>query len=161
MANRKLTTDDIKKMLLIIAGSVTLILGLVGVFIPVLPTTPFLLLTAFCYARSSKRLYDWLMNHKVLGPYIYNYVKHHAIHRRTKISALFFLWLSLTLSIILVDHLHVRILLLVVGLAVSLHLISLRTIKEKKPPVIKKPESDERVADDADSSQGRKKDEYN
>jgi len=125
--------QDVKKALLIIAGSVSLVLGLVGVFIPVLPTTPFLLLTAFCYARSSRKLYDWLMNHKYLGPYLYNYVKHRAVYKRTKISALIFLWASLLLSIILVDHWHIRIVLMVVGLAVSLHLISLKTIKTNLP----------------------------
>jgi len=124
--------ENIKNYLLVIAGSISLGLGLIGVFIPVLPTTPFLLITAFCYARSSRRLYRWLMSHKVFGPYIYNYVKHHAVPKRTKIAALILLWLSLGLSIYLIDHLHVRIVLLIVGLAVSIHLISLKTIKNNQ-----------------------------
>lgn len=116
-----------KKMIFIIAGTVALVLGLVGIFIPVLPTTPFLLLAAFCYARGSKRLYDWLMRHRHLGPYLDNYFRNHTIHKRTRIAALGFLWVSLTLSIILVDRWPVRLVMAVVGLAVTIHLFSLKT----------------------------------
>lgn len=99
----------IRKYLLIIAGSLSLALGIAGIFVPVLPTTPFLLLASFCYLRSSQRMYHWLMNHKILGPYIYNYVTYRAVKRNVKIGSLALLWLTLALSFFLVANLHVRL----------------------------------------------------
>lgn len=61
-----MSIKSLKKYLLIIMGTISLILGTVGIFIPILPTTPFLLLASYCYIRSSKKLYNWLINHKVL-----------------------------------------------------------------------------------------------
>lgn len=120
--------QSVKKLLLIIAGTLSLVLGMVGLLLPVLPTTPFLILAAFCYLRSSKRMHSWLVNHKVFGTYIYNYVTYRAVAKRTKIIALIFLWSSLILSILIVDNLLVRLVLMVVGLAVSIHIGSLKTI---------------------------------
>ena len=61
------------KALYFIAGTVCLILGIIGIILPILPTTPFLLLAAGCYARSSERFYNWLLNNRILGSYIRNY----------------------------------------------------------------------------------------
>lgn len=66
-------------------GLVALGLGALGVVLPLLPTTPFLLVAAFAFARSSKRLHDWLVNHPTFGPFIENWRDHGAISRRTKI----------------------------------------------------------------------------
>ncbi|NLO20223.1 MAG: DUF454 domain-containing protein, partial [Ignavibacteria bacterium] len=65
--------SDFKKFLLIIAGSFSLILGLIGIVIPILPTTPFLLLSAACFFKSSDKLYNKLISSKYLGSYIKNY----------------------------------------------------------------------------------------
>lgn len=121
----------IKKYLLISAGSLSLALGIIGVFVPVLPTTPFLLLASFCYIRSSSRMYNWLINHKIFGAYIYNYVTHRAIKRSIKIGTLIFLWLTIAISILSVSNLHIRLFLLVVGFGVSVHLLTLKTLKEE------------------------------
>lgn len=122
----------IKKYLLILAGSISLILGVVGLALPVLPTTPFLILASFCYLRSSKRLYDWLIGHKLFGPYIYNYITYHAVAKKTKIIAMILLWASLLVSIFAVDIFHVRLLLLIVGLGVSIHIATLKTLIQSK-----------------------------
>lgn len=116
---------------LLIAGSITLVLGLIGIFIPVLPTTPFLLISAYCYLRSSKRMYNWLIHHKVLGSYIYNYLEHRAVLRKTKIGAIVFLWLTLSISMFLIGNWHVRAFLLLVGICVSIHLFTLKTLERK------------------------------
>lgn len=121
----------IKKTLLIIAGSISLALGVIGIIVPVLPTTPFLLLSCFCYLRSSKRLYEWLMHHKVFGRYIYNYMTYKAITKKAKMISLMFLWVSLTLSMLLVSNLHTRLLLLAVGIGVSAHLLLMKTIRKE------------------------------
>jgi len=94
----------IRNLLLIITGTLSLILGIIGIFIPLLPTTPFLLLSAFCYLRSSKTLYNWLIKHKLLGTYIYNYMTYRSISERAKISAPVSLWISLGISFSLVAN---------------------------------------------------------
>lgn len=122
---------SLKKYVYITIGSLSLILGITGVFIPVLPTTPFLLLASFCYLRSSERMYNWLMNHKIFGAYIYSYVTYKAIPKKTKIGTLVFLWSTLIVSMILVMSLLIRIFLLVVGIAVTAHLLMLKTLSQE------------------------------
>jgi uncharacterized membrane protein YbaN (DUF454 family) len=119
-----------KKYLLILAGSISLVLGIIGIMIPILPTTPFLLLAAFCYLRSSKRLYDWMLNNRVFGPYIYNYLTYRAIKRSVKVVTLILLWLTLTVSIVLVSNVYLRIFLVAVGVGVSIHVLSLKTLRK-------------------------------
>ncbi len=119
---------SIKKFLLAGIGFLAITLGIIGIFIPLLPTTPFLILASYCFLRSSNRWYNWLIHHKLLGKYIYNYLKYKAVPFRTKISAIIILWVSITFSIILTTNLHVLIVLIVVGVGVSMHLLSLRTI---------------------------------
>jgi uncharacterized membrane protein YbaN (DUF454 family) len=119
---------SIKKYLLIMLGTISLVLGFIGIFLPILPTTPFLLLSAFCYIRSSEKLYNWLINHKIFGKYIYNYMTYKAIPKKTKIIAISSLWATLTVSIIFMDNLHIRIFLILVGIGVSIHLLKLKTM---------------------------------
>ena len=114
---------------MIALGSLSLMLGFVGIVFPILPTTPFLLIALYCYLRSSKRLYDWLIHHKLFGTYLYNYITYHAVPRRTQIAALVMLWSGLLLSMILVDLHYIRLILFVVGIAVSIHLLMLKTIE--------------------------------
>ena len=81
------------KILMVLFGAVFVLLGIVGLFLPLLPTVPFLILAAFLFARSSDRLHDWLMSHPRLGPPIHNWHEHGAISRRAK-------WIS-SLSILI------------------------------------------------------------
>lgn len=121
-------SKSIIKYILIIVGSISLVLGLIGIAIPVLPTTPFLLLASFCYIRSSKHLYNWLINHRIFGPYIYNYVTYKSVKRNTKILALTFLWVSLGFSIFLVPSIYLKILFLLAGTSVTIYLLKLKTL---------------------------------
>lgn len=118
--------------LLLALGLLSLILGGLGVFLPVLPTTPFLLLSSFCFLRSSSRLYDWLMGHRIFGPYLYCYLTYKGVPRKTKISALVFLWAMLIISMVWVGRLWVTGLLLLVGTGVSIHLVHLRCLTEEE-----------------------------
>lgn len=122
-----------KRTLLVAAGSVSLALGVAGVFLPLLPTTPFLLLASFCYARSSRRLYGWLINHRVFGPYIFNYVTYRAVSRSVKVGTLILLWSTLLVSIMLVNNIYIRVVLLVVGVGVSVHVLTLKTMVKQSP----------------------------
>ena len=114
-------------------------LGVVGIFIPVLPTTPFLLLAVFFYLRSSKKLYEWLLQHRVFGTYIYNYITYKAVLKSTKVFAEIFLWSGLIISMTLVNSWYIRALLLTVGIAVSIHILTLKTVEKEELKKFNKP----------------------
>jgi uncharacterized membrane protein YbaN (DUF454 family) len=114
-------------------GFIFLALGITGIFLPVLPTTPFMLLASFFFLRSSERMHRWITNHKVFGPPIKNYMKYRGMRKSTKVKAVSTLWLSLGLSIYIVKNLYVDALLISIGIAVSLYLLSLKTLTEEYP----------------------------
>lgn len=115
---------------LTIIGLVSLSLGVLGAFLPVLPTTPFLLLAAALFLRGNKGLYEWLMNHPQLGAYIRNFMEHKAIPLRVKIVAVSTLWLTLLYCTIFVaEHWALRALFLAIAVAVTIHILSYRTLK--------------------------------
>lgn len=118
----------LKRILLSIAGSLSLFLGITGIILPLLPTTPFLLLAAFCYLRSSKKLYRWLISHRLFGAYIYSYLHFRAVRRRARNLALLLLWSTLTLTMILISNTAVPLILVGVGVAVSIHLLKLKIL---------------------------------
>jgi len=121
---------DVRKIILISAGTVTLFLCSIGIVIPGLPTTPFLLISVACYIRSSKKLYDWLMNHKILGHFIREYHVHKAITKRTKISALIITWITLSISVVLfIPSLMLRLIVIGAGCVGSIIIILIPTIK--------------------------------
>lgn len=122
----------LKRILFLVLGSVSVLLGSIGILVPILPTTPFLLLAAFFFLRSSRRLYEWLINHRILGKYIYHYLVHKAVPLQTKMGAVVILWASLIASMVLVDPLFVRIILAVIGSAVTVHILSLKTLHSKQ-----------------------------
>jgi uncharacterized protein len=126
--------QSVKRYLLITAGIVSLLLGAVGVLLPLLPTTPFLLLSSYCFIRSSERLYQWLIRHRIFGSYIYHYLEYRAVKRNAKIMALLLLWPSLLFSILIVGRRSVTIVLLLIGMGVSLHILSLRTYTGPQMP---------------------------
>lgn len=88
--------------LLLTVGTISLVLGVSGMFVPIMPTTPFLLLAAFCYARSSERLHRWLVGHPRLGTYVVGFLYGGAVPRRAKRTALLTLWPGIALSVVLV-----------------------------------------------------------
>jgi uncharacterized membrane protein YbaN (DUF454 family) len=121
------------KPLLVLAGSVSVVLGVLGVFLPLLPTTPFFLLAAICYARSSPRLHYRLLTNRLFGSYIRNYCERKGVPLRVKIAALALLVLTITYSaIFIVDILFVRILLFGVMIGVSIHLVRLPVLRSKR-----------------------------
>jgi uncharacterized membrane protein YbaN (DUF454 family) len=114
-----------------IAGTVSLIFALIGLVLPLIPTTPFLLLTAACYCRSSERLYNWLITNKWFGEYIKNYTEGKGIPLKTKIFALTILWVTIGISaLLLVPIFIVQVILLVIAITVSIHILRLPTYKK-------------------------------
>lgn len=110
-------------------GILATILALIGLFVPLLPTTPLLLLAAACFMRSSARMYRWLLGNRWFGPTIRSYREHRAIGRRTKIGALILLWGMIGASALLTDAWWVRGLLATVASLVTLHVARLRTLE--------------------------------
>lgn len=104
-----------------------LLLGTIGVVIPVLPTTPFVLLASGCFAGGSPTLYSWLANTKYFGEFITNYKTHAGVRKSVKIKALVFLYFMLGLSFFLVKLWYVRVILLVVAAAVTIHILLIKT----------------------------------
>jgi uncharacterized membrane protein YbaN (DUF454 family) len=108
-----------------VVGTFSVGLGVLGILLPVLPTTPFLLLAAACYARSSQRFYDWLLNSRYLGRYIRDYREYGGPAPGTAAVVLLLLWATLGLSAgVLVSSTAVRVVLFLVGLGVSAHILS-------------------------------------
>lgn len=114
-------------------GTIALILGFIGMFLPILPTTPFLLLAAWCYAHSSHSLYKWLTHHQLLGPYIRDYLEKRGVLLRIKVLALVLLWSGITWAVVsVVQILHARIALVMIALGVTIHILKLRTLRTKR-----------------------------
>jgi len=123
---------SIQRWLLIIIGLTAVGVGTVGIFLPLLPTTPFYLLAGVCFFRSSDRLYQWLIGNKWCGPYIRNYREQRAIPRHAKIIALILLWGTIGHAVLAVlDHLWLRILLVAIASGVTIYLLRLKTLQDK------------------------------
>jgi len=86
------------RYLLMGVGTVAVVMGVVGIFVPMWPTTPFLLLAVVCYVRSSDRMYQWLLSHRHLGKYVRDYASGDGIPRRAKTIALSLMWVTTTMS---------------------------------------------------------------
>ena len=105
-------------------------LATLGMFLPILPTTPFLLLASWLFLKANSGWRDWLLNHKVFGPYIENYLIHRAIPRRAKIVSITTLWATILLSVYIVNPIWLKILLIFIAICVTIHLLSFKTLQK-------------------------------
>jgi uncharacterized protein len=116
--------------LLILAGSISVLLGIIGIFVPILPTTPFLLLAAACYIRSSDKFYSWLINNRWLGKYIQDYREKRGMKLSSKVLSISMLSVSIMYAVIYAtDILILRIVLLLIAVSVTYHLVSIKTLR--------------------------------
>lgn len=123
------------KALLIICGSVCVGLGVIGIFLPLMPTTVFLLMAAACYARSSDRFYQKLINHRFLGAYIRNSREGRGMKRRDKAVTIALLWLSIGATIIWsAESLWLRLVLLAIATGVTVHVARIPAFKPAISP---------------------------
>ena len=122
------------RVFLIVIGSVSLALGVLGIFLPMLPTTPFLLLSAAAWVKASPSLYEWLLNHKVFGEYIRNYREHRAIPLRVKIISVTLVWLTIGYCIFAVvdEWWWAQLLMGLLAAAISWHILSFKTLNKNK-----------------------------
>jgi uncharacterized membrane protein YbaN (DUF454 family) len=115
-----------KRILLNALGFLAIGLGTAGIFLPLLPTTPFVLLAAGCFARANPKMYHWIGKSKYFGEYIRNYYEKKGISMQTRVRALIFLWVTLGVSAAIFRTVHVWIILGIVGIGVSIHLLLIR-----------------------------------
>jgi uncharacterized membrane protein YbaN (DUF454 family) len=118
-----------KKAIFFSVGVTCVGIGAIGTVLPVLPTTPFILLAAFCFGKSSKRAERWISNNRYFGSYIENYKNKRGVPIDVKRNSLIFLWVALIASAIITKDLLIAIILAIVGICVSAHILLLKTKK--------------------------------
>lgn len=117
-----------RQILYITVGIISLALGVIGIFLPVLPTTPFILLTAWCFYHGSPRFHDWFVDHPRFGPIVEEYGNGEGMTQESKIKAIVMTWAMIILTIILfLDTLHNRLIVVVLGVIGSSVILSLKT----------------------------------
>jgi len=132
----------VKRGLYFVFGTFFLILGGVGIFLPILPTTPFLLLSTACYYKSSKRMHHWMLNNRWFGNYLRNYAEGKGISLKAKLITTSLLWIFIIYSILYtVNNVTIQLILLTIAIGVTIHLIKLPTLRaqlilSKKPGTI-------------------------
>lgn len=128
MENIKVEKSRIVRYAYLISGVLLVVIGTIGIFLPLLPTTIFLILASACFVKGSPKANEWLKNHKLLGGYIDNYQNKSGFTRTAKIANIIALWTSITLSaVLLTDELYIRIILLVIAIGVTIHLLMIKT----------------------------------
>ena len=119
------------KKLLLVLGLFSLVLGIIGIVLPLLPTTPFLLVSCYCFSKSSDKFYKYLTENKFFGGYIKDYKEKRGITLKNKISALIFVFLSIGYSIYKVENIYLKCFLVLVLIGVSYHISSLKNLNKK------------------------------
>ena len=121
----------VSRYVLIGLGSIFLGLGVLGVFLPVLPTTPFVLLAGACYARSSEPLHQWLLSNRVLGPSMREWDENRSIGRRAKVMAILMIVVSFSFTVYVMEELVVRVGLAALGVGLVVFLLMIRTSRPR------------------------------
>jgi len=126
------TRQKFVRALFFVAGTVSLAIGTIGIVLPILPTTPLLLLALACYCRSSKRMTKWVLNNKYFGSYIRRYREGKGIPIKTKIIAISTLWITISYSAFFIVNIWwiVQLILFAIAIAVSIHILRLPTYRQ-------------------------------
>lgn len=121
----------IKKYILITIGTISFIAGVIGIILPIMPTTPFMLFTAYCYIKSSKKLYLILVKNKVFGKYILEYTEGEGkiIEKNIKIIAILFVWIDIIGIFVLLKTTPIKIAAFLVGVIITIIIIKIKKIK--------------------------------
>ena len=130
MKEQTIRISPFTKYFYMISGFILVAIGVIGIFLPLLPTTIFLILASICFLKSSPKAGEWLRNHKILGGYIDNYQNNTGLTRNAKITNIITLWTSISLSaFLLTEELYIRIILLAIAIGVTIHLAMIKTKK--------------------------------
>ena len=126
-----LAKNWIHRKVLIGSGTLFLMIGVLGIFLPLLPTTPFLLLAGACYLRGSRKMHHWLMTNHIFGKHLRSYSEKRGVPLRIKIWTLSLLWVTIAISAVLfTESIFIRILLLIIAVSVSVHVVWIKTLKK-------------------------------
>lgn len=121
------TRSGPSRLLWNVAGTFFLSIGAVGIVVPLLPTTPFVLLAGACYLRGSTRMYNWLLSNRYFGAYMRNYMEGKGVPLNIRIATVALLWIVIGFSaFFVVDSMIIRAVLLLVALGVSIHVLMIR-----------------------------------
>ena len=124
------SVSPVAKYFYLVSGFLLVAIGVIGIFLPLLPTTIFLILASICFVKSSPKANDWLRNHKVLGGYIDNYQNKTGLTIKSKIINIVLLWFSISVSAFyLTDEFYIKILLFGIAVGVTIHLLMVKTKK--------------------------------
>lgn len=119
------------RYLYFVSGVLLVAIGVIGIFLPILPTTIFLILASACFIKSSPQANEWLRNHKILGMYIKNYQDKSGLTIKSKIFNIAFLWIMISASAMFFTELwYIRFLLLAIAIGVTIHLLMIKTKKD-------------------------------
>lgn len=125
-----ITTSKTVKVILITVGWINVVLGVIGAFLPLMPTTVFLLIAAACFARSSEKFYVWLLTNKYLGKFIIDYREKKGMTLKSKFLAVSMLFLAIGYSAFFVaTALWLKIILILIAISVASYILSLKTVK--------------------------------
>ncbi|MDC7955266.1 YbaN family protein [Fusobacterium simiae] len=124
--------ENLKKKIYICVGLLSVVLGIIGAFLPVMPTVPFLLVALFCFERSSKKYHDMILNNKYFGKVLKDYYEGRGLTISVKIKAIIFLSCGIGFSVYKIQHLHLKIMLIVIWLGVVFHIMLLKTKPKEK-----------------------------
>ncbi len=120
----------VQKYFYFISGIILVLIGTIGIFLPILPTTIFLILASACFIKSSPRAHQWLKNHKLFGQYIKNYEEKSGLTVKSKVFNILFLWIMISISIIFfTSDIVVKIVLFLIAIGVTIHLLMIKTRK--------------------------------
>lgn len=120
--------NPVLRLLLVTAGVICVGLGVIGIFLPLLPTTPFLLLGAACFIRSSRKMYDWLLTNRLFGRHLKSYMIGKGISIKVKIGTISFLWITILISALFVTDSYIaQLILLIVALSVTVHVVLIKS----------------------------------
>ena len=129
LAERKAIKNPILRILVLTLGWLSVVLGVIGIFLPVMPTTPFLLLASACFIRTSPKFYDWLVSHPKYSKYILYYLDGKGIPLKAKVYTLITLWFTVLVSaFVLLNSAIVQVILPIIGLLVTLYILRQPTL---------------------------------
>lgn len=130
LINKKIIKNPVLRHLVYAFGWLSVVLGVIGIFLPVMPTTPFLLLAAACFTRTSPKIYTWITGHPQLAKYVVPYLEGQGMPLKAKVYTLVMLWFTIILSaFIILDSKIVRVILPILGLLVSIYIMYQPTLK--------------------------------
>ncbi|QNE66398.1 YbaN family protein [Fusobacterium hwasookii] len=124
--------ENLKKKIYIFVGFLAVILGIIGVILPGIPTVPFLLVALFCFERSSKKYHDMILNNKYFGKALSDYYEGRGLTTSVKIKAVLFLSCGMGFSVYRLHNVYLRIMLVIIWIGVALHIILLKTKPKEK-----------------------------